>query len=207
MLNPTRPAKQSGVVLMITLIVLVAMSLAGLALTRTVDTTNLIAGNLASQQSAIQAGDTGIEAAVDWLESNALNPAVLDANSAANGYSASWQPPLATGQDWASYWTATLAAIAVELPQDASGNTVSYVIQRLCAATGLPNAASCMTPPDSGTDDPDAGGSQASQSASYNANNAQYYRITVQIQGVRNTVGFVQAIVQMSAQPLSSPSP
>ncbi|WP_221063198.1 pilus assembly PilX family protein [Methylomagnum ishizawai] len=185
---------------MITLIVLVAMSLAGLALTRTVDTTNLIAGNLASQQSAIQAGDTGIEAAVDWLESNALNPAILGVNSAPDGYSASWQPPLAAGQDWASYWTTTLAAIAVELPQDASGNTVSYVIQRLCAATGLPNAASCVIPPDSGSDNPDSGGSQASQASLFDANDAQYYRVTVQIQGVRNTVGYVQAIVQMSAQ-------
>lgn len=195
MLNPTFLGKQRGVVLMITLIVLVAMSLAGLALTRTVDTSNLIAGNLAAQQSAIQAGDTGIEAAVDWLESKSLAPVVLQANSSADGYSASWQPPLATGQDWAAYWTDVLSVIAVVLPQDASGNTVSYAIQRLCTMTGPPSSAGCMTPPNSSADN---GNSQVSQSPQFDVNTAQYYRVTVQIVGPRNTVGYVQAIIQMT---------
>ncbi|SMF95402.1 hypothetical protein SAMN02949497_2765 [Methylomagnum ishizawai] len=195
MLNPTFPGKQGGVVLMITLIVLVAMSLAGLALTRTVDTSNLIAGNLAAQQSAIQAGDTGIEAAVDWLESKSLAPVVLQTNSSADGYSASWQPPLAAGQDWAAYWTDVLSVIAVVLPQDASGNTVSYAIQRLCTMTGPPSVAGCMTPPNSSADN---GNSQVSQSPQFDVNTAQYYRVTVQIVGPRNTVGYVQAIIQMT---------
>ena len=47
------PGGQSGVVLFIALIVLVAMSLAGVALVRSVDTNLLIAGNLAFKQ-----GDT-----------------------------------------------------------------------------------------------------------------------------------------------------
>ena len=45
-MRPSR-RKQSGVVLFISLIILVAMSLAGIALIRSVDTSNLIAGNLA----------------------------------------------------------------------------------------------------------------------------------------------------------------
>jgi Tfp pilus assembly protein PilX len=38
---------QQGVVLLMALIMLVALTLAGIALVRSVDTTNLIAGNLA----------------------------------------------------------------------------------------------------------------------------------------------------------------
>jgi Tfp pilus assembly protein PilX len=51
---------QQGVVLFIALIVLVAMSLAGIALMRSVDTNVLIAGNLAFRQGATMAGDWGI---------------------------------------------------------------------------------------------------------------------------------------------------
>ena len=53
--------RQRGVVLFISLIVLVAMTLAGVALVRSVDTTNLIAGNLAFKQGATLSGDAAIE--------------------------------------------------------------------------------------------------------------------------------------------------
>ena len=73
----TRPARgsalragQAGVVLMMALIVLVAMTLAGIALVRSVDTSNIIAGNLAFKQAATNSGDTGIEAAAAWLNAN-----------------------------------------------------------------------------------------------------------------------------------------
>ena len=58
--NPQRsPARQQGVVLFIALIVLVAMSLAGVAMVRSVDTSLGIAGNLAFKQSTIQGSDLG----------------------------------------------------------------------------------------------------------------------------------------------------
>ena len=44
---------QRGVVLFIALIVMVAMSLAAIALIRSVDTTNILIGNLAFRQSSI----------------------------------------------------------------------------------------------------------------------------------------------------------
>lgn len=48
---------QQGVVLFVALIILVAMTLAGIALMRSVDTNVLIAGNLAFRQGATMAGD------------------------------------------------------------------------------------------------------------------------------------------------------
>src|SRR3989304_2733091 len=68
---------QKGMVLFIALIVLVAMTLAGLALVRSVDTANVIAGNLAFQPSTLQAGDRGVEAAVPAL------PTILPAGDGA----------------------------------------------------------------------------------------------------------------------------
>jgi len=62
-----RATKQRGVVLFFTLIALVVMSLAAVALIRSVDTSTMIAGNLAFKQSGSSATDTGMEAAIAWL--------------------------------------------------------------------------------------------------------------------------------------------
>ena len=66
---------QRGVVLFIALIVLVAMTLAGLGMMRSVDTNNLIAGNLAFKNAATSAGDAAIEAARTWIAATAYESA------------------------------------------------------------------------------------------------------------------------------------
>ena len=58
------------------------MSLAGIALIRSVDTSNLIAGNLAFRQGATIAGDWGLETARTWLLNQATNtPTNLNSSS------------------------------------------------------------------------------------------------------------------------------
>jgi len=57
------PSRVRGAVLFIALIVLVAMSLAGIAIMRSVDTATLIAGNLAFKQGTMHSSDNGIEQA------------------------------------------------------------------------------------------------------------------------------------------------
>lgn len=53
------PRRQQGVVLLIALIILVAMTLAGIGMMRSVDTGSVIAGNLAFQQATMHANDAG----------------------------------------------------------------------------------------------------------------------------------------------------
>ncbi len=53
------PGKQHGVVLLLTLIILVAMMMAGIGMMRSVDTGNVIAGNLAFKQATTHAADGG----------------------------------------------------------------------------------------------------------------------------------------------------
>lgn len=55
----TPPHSQRGVVLLIALIMLVAMTLAGIGLMRSVDTGSMIAGNLAFRHATSQASDAG----------------------------------------------------------------------------------------------------------------------------------------------------
>jgi len=71
--HPQTPHRQKGVVLLIVLIMLVAMTLAGIGMMRSVDTASIVAGNLAFKQSTINAADAGT--------STAFNALTLIANS------------------------------------------------------------------------------------------------------------------------------
>ena len=62
-----RRRRQRGTALFVALIMLVAMSIAAVSLVRSVDTTVVITGNLAFQQTALQVVDYGIEAAAGDL--------------------------------------------------------------------------------------------------------------------------------------------
>ena len=189
-------ARQGGVVLMMALIVLVAMTLAGIALVRSVDTSNVIAGNLAFQQAATNAGDGGTETAVTWLQTNNTGT-TLFANILGQGYAASRSDP-AGGQSWADFWSAVLvpAGQVVTLPADAAGNTVAYTIQRLCNAQGDPvsTGVDCAVTQSTGaaTSSSKTAGTVALLYASQ-----IYYRITTRIAGPRNTVSYVQTIVAL----------
>ncbi len=188
-------ARQAGVVLMMALIVLVAMTLAGIALVRSVDTSNVIAGNLAFQQAATHAGDAGTEAAVTWLQTNNTG-ITLYANILGQGYAASRQDP-AAGQSWADYWSNVLvpAGQVVTLAPDAAGNTVGYTIQRLCNAVGDPTSGvGCAVTQSVGAM---ASSSRTAGTVALLYASQIYYRVTTRIAGPRNTVSYVQTIVAL----------
>ena len=198
--------RQRGVVLMMALIVLVAMTLAGIALVRSVDTSIIIAGNLAFKQSATNAGDAGSEAAVIWLQNTNAVDGALDASILAQGYSANCildtpgacGPNLAANQTWDDYWKFVIASGAqpVTLPADAAGNTASYFIHRLCRLPGARSVpqTDCAEPPAAGTT---AASSKTSDKVALQYTAQVFYRITTRVTGPRNTVSFVQTIVAL----------
>lgn len=207
-------AGQRGIVLILALIVLVALTLAAVALTRSVATSNSIAGNLAFQQASTHASDEGMEAAIAYLENNAgvttgsCAGTVLNCNQTTDGYLASRADPSAT-QSWADFWSATLNASAKTLPTNSAtattGNTVAYVIQRMCATTGEANTDlnNCATSPTSasgscpGGTTCTGGGGRGGTGSNVNASKQTYYRITVRVSGPRNTQSLVQATVAL----------
>lgn len=183
-------------VLFIALVVMIAMTMAGIALTRSVATSNLIAGNLGFQQSATYSCDSGIETAVAWLENNT---AAFTTPDAANGYAAS--SPVsggspAAGQSWNAFWTQTLASQARTLAADSSGNTVSYAIQRLCLNdTDTSTSGNCSVSPS--TVSAGEGTDLSSDAPEQQGAPMVYFRITARSIGPRNTVSMVQAIVAL----------
>jgi type IV pilus assembly protein PilX len=190
-------ARQTGVVMVVTLIVLVAMTLAAIALVRSVDTTNVIAGNLAFKQASINAADRGAQQAVAWLES-AGN--LVYNNNVPNGYTASEQQP-AANQSWDSYWNNAIVPNNLNIcaptncAPDAAGNVVSYTIHRLCDSVGAPAQIGvvCSYSPSSYV----LNSSQGGGTVVLNSINQEYYRITIRVDGPRNTVSYTQVVVAL----------
>jgi len=203
-----RAMKQRGVVLFFALIALLAMSLAAVALIRSVDTSTMIAGNLAFKQAATSSGDAGIEAAMTWLAGietanttlNVLNNAAHPFNSdnAAAGYYSSAASAVSLTDGTGIQWDNTDSALVLPDP-DSSGNSIRYVIQRMCRNANQPiQTADCLF---SGALQDNNGQNiplpqEVCQGAGCPvAGQTPQIRITARTTGPRNTVSYVQAFV------------
>lgn len=190
---------QRGAVLFISLIVLVAMSLAGLAMMRGVDTGALIANNLAFKQGATIAGDAGVEAARSWLMANTGATLYNDQPGVTNGtgYWATWQQGLDfTSSDADTTNNFDWSTRSVALAADAAGNQVNYVIHRMCDAVGNPASINCIRVTDStGATGASSKGAAGYGSYAISSPSQAFFRITVRVIGPRNTVSYVQAVV------------
>lgn len=193
--TPVPARRQRGVVLFIALIVLVAMSLAGIALIRGVDSVNLIAGNLAFKQGATLAGDWGVEQARGWLSSQSAGTLYSDQPgvTGGSGYWANMQTGLDfTGTDPSKpdyNWST-----AADLGDDGNGNQVRYVIHRLCETAGDPASVNCIRGKGGGTTTGTKGGAVYGSFA-LSSTSQIYYRITTRVVGPRNTISYVQVQV------------
>jgi Tfp pilus assembly protein PilX len=196
---PRTPARhaQRGVVMIMALIVLVAITVAAIALTRSVDTATLIAGNLAFKKSATRAADKGIEQAVAVLKQKAID-GTLDSNDPASGYFATFRslddsPPY--GTTWQSFWSTHYSAASYAMDADQFGNQVSFVINRECANAAPPGAGGqCVASPAVTVV---AGNSQEAGEIQLASSSQIYYRITVRVSGPRRTESYVQSHIAM----------
>lgn len=207
---------QSGVSLLIVLIALVIIGFAAIALLRSSDTSTLVVGNLAFQKTALAAGDAGTETAATWLTANGGGTTLFEDVAASGYYSTTADACDLTGtrtpddDDDDVNWTGVnpgddcnMDALTVAPAGVADDFTVSYVINRVCNVPGDPNAifgedgATPMTCSRIGTGASEgstrAGGSYGNTPLS--GTTQTYYRITTRIDGPRNTVRYVQALV------------
>lgn len=187
--------RERGVVLLVALIALVALTLAGLALMRSVDTGNVIAGNMSFRQAALQSSDIGIEAAFIAL------PTVVstskDANIA-NQYYALRLPALDVPGIPTVNWTNVPCRDNANATVTCSAQDyqVKYLIDRLCdrqtsgSTTVTDVQGYCMAEVGTGES-----GSKGQFSAIFSSVDGVYYRVTVQVTGPRNTIAYVQAIL------------
>mgnify|MGYP001160712693 FL=1 len=179
---------QKGVVLFFSLIALVVMSLAAVALIRSVDTTSLIAGNLSFRRSATISADSGTETAMAWLKTKNNN--LLVNNITSDGYYAVNTANAKTLVNGATAKLATGTGITAGV--DNSGNTITYIIQRMCSSTGVADEYKCLLSTNASA--------QSSKQAGkpipiVTISKTPVYRVTVKVAGPKNTVSYIQAFL------------
>jgi type IV pilus assembly protein PilX len=189
-------AGQRGIVLLVALIVLVAITIAGIAMIRSVDTANLVAGNLAFQQAATHAADKGVEQALEMIRQK-FKDGQLDTDDNSNGYFATLrttdnpQP----GQSWQDFWQTSLKDLARDAGEDQFKNHIYYVVHRICANPKPPGAGGqCVASP---AITKATGNSQEANEIELQAATQVYYRITVRVLGPRRTESYVQSHVAL----------
>ena len=195
--SPSRRA-QSGVVLFIALIVMVALSIAGIALVRSVDTGLSITGNLGFRQASISPTTWAVEKAISAMfekkDISDLDKANLTQNYYAYRYEVKNGGKLedktgvpydlqgATPSNYPSTFIKT---------DDGAGNTIRYVIERMCLDEGPSTAANCdMSPPKKSE------ATTAMELIKPELIRVPFYRVTVRIDGPNNTTTFAQAMLR-----------
>jgi len=201
-------SRQRGVVLFIALIVMVAMSLAAIALMRSVDTTSAVIGNLAFRQASILPANYAIEDAAAGLFNDA-NPAnvarIADVRvdtPTQNYYSthnqtAGWDDQFGVPTP---LQTKSAAAALARKQTDGAGNTITYVTERMCnpnAPTVPADKAAAgtwcdMMPPKQSP------GTTINDPMAALLSAQPFYRVTVRVDGPpgTNTVSFAQAMLR-----------
>lgn len=185
--------KQHGVVLFFALIALVVMSLAAVALIRSVDTSTLIAGNLTTKQSATISADSGLETALAWMSAT-VNPSTLEADNAAQGYYAT-EATDPTTLNWDDSDSRLATGYGIVNGTDGSGNTIRYVIQRMCRNAGAVAAGNCLFGAPVVGSSSQAVRSAPMAGAHTTTEQSPMYRVTARVTSAKNTVSFIQAFV------------
>ena len=140
------PRRQRGVVLLVAMIAMLLLSLAGIALVRSVDTNVGVAGNLGFRQTSMGPVNQAIEIAVlDVFK--AATPVTTTADDLGHNYFATVQPgesrtgvPALLQGDYATMkagYPGTFAAPWVDL---VSGTEVRWIVERLCNGPAVSEA-------------------------------------------------------------------
>jgi Tfp pilus assembly protein PilX len=180
--------RQQGVVMLIALVVLVAMALAALSLIRSVDTTTAVVGNLGFRQASILPANAAVEEAVAALfEKNIIADKTV--NLTAENYYATKQ----VGEDSRGVPKAlqTRGSFPLEKTLKPDGdNTVTYVIERMCEKNQIADATHCDMMP------PKLGAGTTVGDPSFTLPTIPFYRLTIRVEGPRNTTSFVQVMLR-----------
>ncbi len=214
------PTRQRGLAMIVALLVLVAMSLAAVALVRSVNTGAQIAGNLSFRQDATANADRVAQEAIAMLYAKlVVDPDSLNTDLAGGGYYASQPARLdPTGNARASdatraliawdsnycgtYPTASRASCSHQPKASAAtlstGNSAAFIVLRMCDAAGSVDVSTthCATT--------SASVANTCQGAINYENEGKcpsgegvtpYYRVVVRTLGPRNTTSYTETIV------------
>jgi hypothetical protein len=191
--------RQRGVVLIIALVVMVALILGGIALIRSTDTATIAGGNLVLQQGAISAVDRSVEKAVhtlfdtpaipdkkgDYLPQNYFSTVQRKPDGSIREIPTMLEEPFSESAFTGAGLSASL------IPDDDAGHKSYFVIERMCLNPGPATGNNCNLSSSAFGADP---GTQHYWGLIRPGD--AYYRVTIRVQGPRNTVSYAQAMLK-----------
>lgn len=201
-IHPLSRRRQRGVVVFVALLVMAALALAGIALMRSTDTTTTVSGNLALKLAATSAVDRSIEQTIhalwevspvpDRTQHNPTQNYYACVRGGAGGCLAAGSavpkiPDLLRSASGCSNAGLTAGLVA----NDAAGNKSCFVIERMCLNTGLAVGSNCNLSTGSFGADPGT----VHYVGLVRPGDA-YYRVTIRVEGPRNTVSYAQAMLR-----------
>jgi Tfp pilus assembly protein PilX len=192
-------ARQRGVVLIFSLIVLLILAIGAVALLRSVDTSLVSAGNLAFHRDLVNQGEQAVSSVMTQFTTTGL-PAgggLTTTNTTVSlpsaNYSAVTLPTNAQGVPLAlldNTAFTTVGSTANDIVPSANSQvTIRYVIDRLCVATPptvVASIASCVQSTGLPT------GGTANRNTAVAPPSATIYRVSVRVDGPRSTQAFLQ---------------
>ncbi|MEN3363878.1 MAG: hypothetical protein V7606_1152 [Burkholderiales bacterium] len=173
----------NGTVLVVTLVLLVCLLLGAAVLARSVNTANLISGNLSFKTASLHLADVATEKAISDLP----NVTTLYARCVMAPYVAGcrYSPTILdaddTGIPTSVDWTRIQG-----IDEQLSGYTARYLIERLCRDTTLDR---CLAESEVGND------SKTPDAVPVPGPRKIFYRVTVRVEGPRSTRTFTQVVL------------
>lgn len=187
---------QRGMVMVMTLICLVLMLVASVALMRSSTNSLLLAGNFAFKRDLLNQGERGMAAAVALLNTGALvTETARTTDQLTLNYSASTLASNAQGVPLVLVNNTTFQEAGMTdttaISDSTAGVTIRTVIDRQCVASGAYSSTSCVS---------SATKTNAAQAGTIWIKRAKApgnasYRISVRVQGPRGTETYHQMIV------------
>lgn len=201
-------SSQSGIVLFFALLALAVMSIASVALIRSVDTNSAVSGNLVFRQHS----NSSASVALEHITREMANIDISQANQVVSdsayyptctSFDEANAPACSSGNLTKTTWNDNNSRLvpmhagefeAIDADgRDRFGNTLRYLVERMCTSTTA-SVENCMM-----------AGAGGDPGCSYNTVDIEYtnpckaksdnplYRVTVRIAGPKNNVSFVQA--------------
>ena len=195
--------RQRGVVLIFALLVLLIMAIGAVAILRSVNSSLLSSGNLAFHRDLVNQAEQAVSSVMTEFKTTGLplgggsTTTNTTASLPAANYSATTLPTNAQGVPLALLNNAAFALVATpglapagnDIAGRTSDVTIRYIIDRLCTATP-PTVIATSTTCVQSTGLPTGG--TANRNTAVAPPSATVYRISVRVDGPRNTQAFLQ---------------
>lgn len=203
-----RRKRQSGIVIIMTLIALVILLITGVALIRSVDSTLGMAGNISFKRDLVNQADIGIAAAMTSMTSSSgvlYSETTRASDLLSANYSASKLDSNNQGIPYVLINSSTFSSVGMTLaditPTDSSGSTmgvtIRYVIDRQCSEAGTFSTikyTNCAYVPSGGLS---GDSSQDAYDNNAGTGDRAIYRITVKVTGPHNTETYAQTTITL----------